>query len=536
MTKYIFITGGVLSSLGKGIATASIGRILKDKGISVTLLKIDPYINIDPGTLSPYQHGEVFVTEDGAETDLDLGHYERFVDINLSKENNFTTGQVYYEVIKKEREGKYNGKTVQIVPHIIEEIIERIKKVNKNKKYEVVITEIGGTVGDIESQPFLEAIRELKLKLKRNQFLLIHLVLVPFVKTAGELKTKPAQHSVQKLNELGLQPDILLCRTEKPLPDNIKEKLSLFCNVEKEAVINAVDVDNIYKIPLNFKKENLDKIILDKLELKPKKDSKEWEFFIKKIENIKRKIKIGLVGKYVELHDAYKSVIEALNHGGYANNVEVIIKWIQSEILEKGDNGELNDVNGILVPGGFGERGIEGKINVIKYARERKIPFLGLCLGMQCAVIEFARNVIGLKNANSTEFDKNCLHPVIDIIPEKKNLKELGGTLRKGAYRCSIKKGTLAYNIYKKSEIFERHRHRYEFNNKYRKIFEKYGMVFSGIYEEKNLVEIIELPSHPFFIGVQFHPEFKSRPNKAHPLFKYFIKYSINYAKNLKNK
>lgn len=530
MTRYIFITGGVLSSLGKGIATASIGRILKDKGLKVTLLKIDPYINVDPGTLSPYQHGEVFVTDDGAETDLDLGHYERFVDINLTKENNFTTGQVYYEVIKKERMGEYKGKTVQVVPHIIEEIINRIKNVNKKGKYDIVITEIGGTVGDIESQPFLEAIREMRIKNDRNKILLIHLVLIPFVKTAGELKTKPAQHSVQKLNEMGLQPDIILCRTEKPLPDSIKEKLSLFCNVEKEAVINAVDVDNIYKIPINLKNEGLDKIILKKLELKPKKDSKEWERFIARIEKIKDKIKIGLVGKYVELHDAYKSVIEALTHAGFANNCKVEVEWIQSENLEN-DKEKLKNIAGIIVPGGFGERGIEGKINVIKIARENNIPFLGLCLGMQCAVIEFARNVIGLEDANSTEFDKNCKNPVIDIIPDKKNLKEIGGTLRKGLYKCEILPETLAYKIYKKKLIEERHRHRYEFNNKYRKIFAKYGMVFSGINREQNLVEIIELPGHPFFIGVQFHPEFKSRVQKAHPLFKAFIKASIKNKK-----
>lgn len=534
MTRYIFVTGGVLSSLGKGIATASIGRLLKDKGLKVTLLKIDPYINVDPGTLSPYQHGEVFVTEDGAETDLDLGHYERFVGIKLSRLNNFTTGQVYYNVIRRERMGDYQGKTVQVVPHIIEEIIQRIKAVNQNSRYDVVITELGGTIGDIESQPFTEAIRQMRLKLKRNRVLLIHLVLVPFIKTAGELKTKPAQHSVRKLNELGLQPDILLCRTEKPLPDDIKSKLSLFCNIEKEAVINAVDVDNIYQIPLNFRKEGLDKIILEKLGLKAKRQFDDWEKLVEKIKNIKNEITIGLVGKYVELHDAYKSVIEALNHGGIENNVNVNIKWIQAEhIIEKGDKA-LKGIYGILVPGGFGERGIEGKIAVIKVAREKKIPFLGLCLGMQCAVIEFARNRVGLEDANSTEFKKNCKNPVIDIINEKRDIKQIGGTLRKGGYKCSIKPDSLAYRIYRKSEVIERHRHRYEFNNKYRKIFEKYGIVFSGIYKEKNLVEIIELPEHPFFIGVQFHPEFQSHPDKAHPLFKSFISAAIEYKRNLR--
>lgn len=533
MTRYIFVTGGVLSSLGKGIATASIGRILKDKGLRVTLLKIDPYINVDPGTLSPYQHGEVFVTEDGAETDLDLGHYERFVEIKLSKLNNFTTGQVYYTVIRRERMGDYQGKTVQVVPHIIEEIIHRIKAVNQNNRYDVVITELGGTIGDIESQPFTEAIRQMRLKLKRNRVLLVHLVLVPYIKTAGELKTKPAQHSVRKLNELGLQPDILLCRTEKPLPDDIKAKLSLFCNIEKEAVINAIDVDNIYEIPLNFRKEGLDRIILEKLGLKPKRQFNDWEKLVEKIKTIKGEITIGLVGKYVELHDAYKSVIEALNHGGIENNVKVNIRWIQAEhIVEKGDKA-LKGIYGILVPGGFGERGIEGKIAVIKVAREKGIPFLGLCLGMQCAVIEFARNKIGLEDANSSEFKKNCKNPVIDIIDEKRNIKQIGGTLRKGGYKCSIKPNSMAYKIYKKQEVIERHRHRYEFNNKYRKIFEKYGMVFSGIYKKKNLVEIIELSEHPFFIGVQFHPEFQSYPDKAHPLFKSFIQAAIEYKKNL---
>ncbi len=532
MTRYIFITGGVLSSLGKGIATASIGRILKDKGLKVTLLKIDPYINIDPGTLSPYQHGEVFVTEDGAETDLDLGHYERFVGVKLSKLNNFTTGQIYYSVIQRERMGDYKGKTVQVVPHIIEEIINRIKAVNQNNKYEVVITELGGTIGDIESQPFTEAIRQMRLKLKKNRVLLIHLVLIPYIKTAGELKTKPAQHSVRKLNELGLQPDILLCRAEKPLPDEIKSKLSLFCNIEKEDVINAVDVDNIYEIPLNFKNDGLDKIILDKLELKPRKDSNDWEKLVEKMRKINKEITIGVVGKYVELHDAYKSVIEALIHGGLENDVKVNIKWIQAErIMEKGKNA-LKGIYGILVPGGFGERGIEGKIAVIKAARENKIPFLGLCLGMQCAIIEFARNKIKIEDANSTEFKKECKNPVIDIIDEKKNIRQIGGTLRKGGYKCVIQPDTLAYKIYKRREIIERHRHRYEFNNKYKKIFEEFGMIFSGIYEEKNLVEIIELQGHPFFIGVQFHPEFQSRPDKAHPLFRAFIKAAIEYKSN----
>jgi len=528
--RYIFVTGGVISSLGKGLLTACVGRLLKDRGIRVTLLKIDPYINIDPGTLSPYQHGEVYVTDDGAETDLDLGHYERFVEIKMSKINNITTGQIYYEVIRRERRGEYNGKTVQVVPHIIDEIIRRIRQVGTSGKYDVVIVELGGTIGDIESQPFTEAFRQMKLKSSKDKFLHIHLVLVPYIPTAGELKTKPAQHSVKKLNELGLQPDILACRSVKPLPGSIKSKLSLFCNVDEKSVINAVDVDNIYEIPINFKKEGLDKLIIEKLELKPVKDDKTWEDFIIRIKKIKKEVYIGLVGKYTELHDAYKSVIEALKHGGWANNVNTNIIWINSE--GKIEERVLNKIKGILVPGGFGERGIEGKIEAVKIARERKIPFLGLCLGMQCAVIEFARNVIKLEDANSTEFKKDCKNPVIDIIPEKKDEKDIGGTLRRGGYNCKIKKNTLAYKIYKKELIRERHRHRFEFNNKYRTIFEKHGMIISGINPEQDLVEIVEYSLHPFFIGVQFHPEFLSRPLSPHPLFKSFIEYSLFYSQS----
>ncbi len=529
--KFIFITGGVISSLGKGIATSSIGRMLKDRGFKVTLLKIDPYINIDPGTLSPYQHGEVFVTIDGGETDLDLGHYERFVGINLQKINNFTTGQVYYSVIEKERRGDYNGKTVQVVPHIIDEIINRIKQVPQKTGSEILITELGGTIGDIESQPFTEAIRQIKLRLNKENFLLIHLVLVPYIKTAGELKTKPAQHSVKKLNELGLQPDILLCRTEKRLPKAIKEKISLFTNVEDEAVINAIDVDNIYEIPLNLKKEGLDRIIIEKLNLTPKKDDNKWELLLNRMNNIKESITIGLVGKYIELHDAYISITAALKHGGIANDVNINIKWIKAEDFEENKSKILDEVCGIIVPGGFGERGVEGKISAVKFVRENKIPFLGICLGMQCAVIEFARNVIKLEDAHSSEFKSDCKNPVIDIIEDKKNIKNIGGTLRLGGYKCKLRNNTLAKSIYKKDEIIERHRHRYEFNNKYRDIYEKNGMIFSGIYEEKDLVEIVEIPEHPFFIGVQFHPEFQSRPDNPHPLFSTFIKKSIEYCK-----
>ncbi len=529
MIKYIFITGGVISSLGKGLAAASIGQILKNKGIKISLLKIDPYLNIDPGTLSPYQHGEVFVTDDGSETDLDLGHYERFVNIKLSKINNFTTGQVYHSVINKERNGDYKGKTVQVVPHIIDEIITRIKRAAQEKPCDVLITELGGTIGDIESQPFTEAIRELKLKLKKEQFLLIHLVLVPYIETAGEIKTKPAQHSVKKLNELGLQPDILLCRSRKVITDEIKSKLSLFCNIEKENIINAMNVDNIYKIPLNFKNERLDKIICRKLKLKTIKikNKNKWEIMLNKMIKIENTINIGLIGKYIELHDAYKSVIEALKHGGIANNVNITVKWVLSDNILKNGIDALKDIHGILVPGGFGERGVEGKIKAVQLAKEYDIPYLGLCLGMQCAVIEFARNVAGLKEANSTEFNPKTKYPVIDIIEDKKYIKQIGGTLRKGAYKCKIFKNTLAYKIYKKTEISERHRHRYEFNNKFKKLLTQKGLILSGIYTKQNLVEIVEIPNKKFFIGVQFHPEFQSTPENPHPLFKAFIKASL---------
>ncbi len=528
--KFIFITGGVISSLGKGIATSSIGRILKDRGFKVTLLKIDPYINVDPGTLSPYQHGEVFVTIDGGETDLDLGHYERFVDINLKKINNFTTGQIYNSVIQKERRGDYNGKTVQVVPHIIDEIIDRIKQVPQKTGSEILITELGGTIGDIESQPFTEAIRQIKLRLNKENFLLIHLVLVPYIKTAGELKTKPAQHSVKKLNELGLQPDIILCRTEKRLPKNIREKISLFTNVENDAVINAVDAETLYEIPLNLKKEGLDKIIMEKLNLTPKKDNNSWNFLVKKVKSINKELNIGLVGKYIELHDAYISIAAALEHSGIANDVKVNIKWINAEKIEEEGVEALKGLGGIIVPGGFGERGVEGKITTIKHVRENNIPFLGICLGMQCAVIEYARNVLKLPDAHSSEFKPNCKSPVIDIMEDKKNLQNIGGTLRLGGYKCELVPGTLASKIYNKKEVIERHRHRYEFNNKYREVFEKNGMIFSGIYKERNLVEIVEIPEHPFFIGVQFHPEFQSRPENPHPIFREFVKASLQNA------
>jgi CTP synthase len=547
MAKFIFITGGVISSLGKGIACASIGRILEARGLKVTLMKFDPYINVDPGTMNPYQHGEVYVTEDGAETDLDLGHYERFTQAQMTKFNNITTGQVYNAVITKERHGDYLGKTIQVIPHITNEIKERIKKVAEVSGADIVIVEIGGTVGDIESLPFLEAARQFRLDVGFENTLYIHLTLVPYIKVADEIKTKPTQHSVGTLREIGIQPDILICRTEKTLSDEVKEKISLFCNVRKEAVIESPDVASIYQIPLVFKKQILDEIILShfKLICQPRSscyeetlsdkegrgkfsDLKDWEKnVVEKAINPKRKVTIAVVGKYITLQDAYKSIYEALIHAGIANDARVEVQKIDSEDIEKeGAQKVLKDVSGILVPGGFGYRGIEGKIKAIKFCRERKIPFLGLCLGMQCAVVEFARDVCGLKGANSTEF-KKTKHPVISLLAEQEKIKDLGGTMRLGAYPCKIKKDSLAFKAYGENLIYERHRHRYEFNNKYRKIMEKKGMVLSGINPRKDLVEIIELKNHPYFIAVQFHPEFKSKPDCAHPLFREFIKAAL---------
>ncbi len=531
MTKYIFITGGVISSLGKGIASASIGKILESRGLKVTLMKFDPYINVDPGTMNPYQHGEVYVTDDGAETDLDLGHYERFTHTKMTKFNNATTGQVYNAVISRERRGDYLGKTIQVIPHITHEIKERVKKVASVSKAQIVIVEIGGTVGDIESLPFLEAARQFGLDAGRENVLYIHLTLVPYIKVAQEIKTKPTQHSVGTLREIGIQPDILICRTEKALSEDVKEKISLFCNVRKEAVIEARDVDSIYQIPIVFKNQILDEIILSHFNLICKaSDLKDWEKnVVERALNPKDKVRIAFVGKYITLQDAYKSVYEALVHGGIANNCKVEIEKVDSEDIEKeGADKFLKNVSGILVPGGFGYRGIEGKIKAINFARINKIPYLGLCLGMQCAAIEFARNVCGLKNANSTEFNKKTPYPVISLLEEQKKITGLGGTMRLGVYPCRIKKNTKIYSlVYKKETILERHRHRYEFNNKYKKIFEKKGMFFSGIYPKNNLVEIIELKDHPYFIAVQFHPEFKSKPDNAHPLFREFIKAAL---------
>ncbi|MCM8798303.1 MAG: CTP synthase [Candidatus Omnitrophica bacterium] len=530
MGKYIFITGGVISSLGKGITSASIGRILEARGLKVSFLKFDPYINVDPGTMNPYQHGEVYVTEDGAETDLDLGHYERFTSAKMSRVNNVTSGQVYFAVISRERKGDYLGKTIQVIPHITDEIKERIRRVGEVSGADIIIVEIGGTVGDIESLPFLEAARQFRLDLGYDNVIYIHVTLIPYVKTSDELKTKPTQHSVGTLREIGIQPDVLICRTEKPLSNEVKEKISLFCNVQKEAVIEAPDVETIYQVPLTFKNQILDEIILSHFKLICRASNLNiWEEkVVKPILFPKDKTKIALVGKYVSLKDSYKSIYEAIAHAGIVNGIKVEIEPIDSESLEKKDQEKiLKDVNGILVPGGFGYRGIEGKIKAIKFARENKIPFLGLCLGMQCAVIEFARNVLGLKEANSTEFKPKTEYSVICLLEEQKKVKELGGTMRLGSYPCKIRKNTLAFKVYQKSLIYERHRHRYEFNNKYRKLFEKKGMVFSGIYPQKNLVEIVELKKHPFFIAVQFHPEFKSKPDRAHPLFREFIKSTL---------
>ena len=529
MPKFIFITGGVVSSLGKGIASASIGKILESRGLKVNLIKCDPYINVDAGTMNPYQHGEVYVTEDGAEADLDLGHYERFTQAKITCSNNVTTGQIYNSVVSKERRGDYLGKTVQVIPHITDEIKERIKRLSEGT--DIVIIEIGGTVGDIEGLPFLEAARQFRLDLGRENVIYIHLTLIPCIKSTDEIKTKPTQHSVGTLREIGIQPDILLCRTEKALSEEVKAKISLFCNVEKEAVIEARDVESIYQIPLIYKEQGLDEIILRLLNLKKisQGDLSDWK---KKVVNVilnsKKTIKICVVGKYITLQDAYKSIYEALNHGGIANNSRVEIIKVDSEDMERKCAEEfLKKANGILVPGGFGYRGIEGKIKPIQYARENKIPYLGICLGMQCAVIEFARNALRLKGANSTEFDKKTPHPVISLLEEQKEIKDLGGTMRLGSYPCKIKENTLAFKIYKNKLIFERHRHRYEFNNKFKKLFEEKGMVFSGIYPEKDLVEIIELKEHRFFIACQFHPEFKSKPDLAHPLFREFIKNTL---------
>ncbi len=532
-SKYIFVTGGVTSSLGKGIIASSLAKLLQARGLACTIQKFDPYINIDPGTLNPYEHGECYVTNDGAETDLDLGHYERFLNTPTSQANNITTGRVYHNVITKERRGDYLGKTVQVVPHITDEIKRNILILGETGKFDVVITEIGGCVGDIESLPFIEAARQLKWDLGEKNTLFIHLTLVPYLASAGELKTKPTQHSVKQLSESGIQPDILVCRTEHPLPQEMKRKIGLFCNVSEQDVIEARDAETIYDVPMLMKQERLDSRVLYKLDIYNDKDSNlsAWSKFLDKLKNPKFEITVGLIGKYVELKDSYKSIAEAFIHAGVANEIKVNVKWISSETMEDIDVAEaLAGLDGILVAPGFGERGILGKINAVKYARENNIPFLGICLGMQCAVIEFARNVIGLTDAHSFEMNSETPYPVIDLMKSQKDVSEKGGTMRLGAYSCKIEKGTMAYKIYGKTSIQERHRHRYEFNNDYLAQFHQAGMVTSGINPEADLVEIVELPNHPFFVGVQFHPEYKSTVEAPSPIFVQFIKAAYQHA------
>jgi CTP synthase len=531
--KYVFVTGGVVSSLGKGIAASSLGMLLKARGLRVTIQKFDPYINVDPGTMNPFQHGEVYVTEDGAETDLDLGHYERFLNENMTRYNNTTTGQVYYEVISRERRGDYLGATVQVIPHITDEIKKRLWNLAKTGKYDVIIVEVGGTVGDIEGLPFLEAIRQFKHDVGRRNAINIHLTLIPYIKAAGEIKTKPTQHSVKTLLEIGVQPDILICRTEKPLSKELKEKIALFCNVESRSVIEGRDVQTIYEVPLMYEKEGLPGIVIEKLNLKCSKPNlKQWLRFVNKVKKPAGKVRIAICGKYIELKDAYKSISEAFVHAGAENDVEVQLDWIRAEDVEDdGAEKYLKGTAGLLIPWGFGNRGIEGKIDAIRFARENKIPFFGICLGLQCAVIEFARNVCGMKDANSTEFRKTK-HNVIDMMLEQKSVRNLGGTMRLGAYPCTIQKGSNAYSAYRKELVTERHRHRFEVNNKFRKKLADNGMIFSGMYINNDLVEIIELPDHPWFVAVQFHPELKSRPVAPHPLFIGFVKAVKENSKN----
>lgn len=542
MTKYIFVTGGVTSSLGKGIISASLAKLLQARGFTVTIQKFDPYINVDPGTLNPYEHGECYVTEDGAETDLDLGHYERFLNTATSQSNNVTTGRIYQTVIEKERAGDYLGKTVQVVPHITNEIKRRVQLLGQSNQFEIVITELGGTVGDIESLPYLEALRQLRYDLGRDNCLVIHLTLIPYLNAAKELKTKPTQHSVKELQKNGIQPDILVCRTEMPINKEIRRKLALFCNVDLRSVIEARDADTIYDVPLLMLEEKLDITVLTKLRLNDRKEPelKKWNSFLKKLKNPKHTVNIALVGKYNELQDAYKSIHESFVHGGSANETKVNIIPIHSESLEEGAERiakELNNVDGVLVAPGFGERGIEGKLNAIQFVRENGIPFFGICLGMQCAVVEFARNVLDIAKASSTEVSLNTPEPIIDLMPDQKTITRKGGTMRLGAYNCILTEGSIANKAYKALNITERHRHRYEFNNDYLDQVQKAGLMATGVNPETNLVEIVELQNHPFFIGVQFHPELKSTVENPHPLFVSFIgaslKYAQRYRKNL---
>lgn len=529
MTKYIFVTGGVVSSLGKGITAASLGRLLKNRGLSVTIQKFDPYINVDPGTMSPYQHGEVFVTDDGAETDLDLGHYERFVDINVTKFSNVTTGKIYSTVLQKERRGDYLGGTVQVIPHITNEIKDKVFRAGQETNVDVVITEIGGTVGDIESLPFLEAIRQIKSDVGRDNVMYIHCTLVPYIKAAGELKTKPTQHSVKELRSLGIQPNIIVVRTEMPIADDMKDKIALFCDIDPKAVIECRDANTLYSIPLTLQEQQMDQIVLDHLKIQaPDAEMTEWKALVDKVLNLSKTTKIALVGKYVELQDAYISVVEALKHAGYAFDADIDIKWINSEEVNESNVQELlQGVDGILVPGGFGDRGIEGKILATQFARENKVPFLGICLGMQLASVEYARNVLGYADAHSAEIAPNTTHPIIDLLPEQKDIEDLGGTLRLGLYPCKLTEGSKAFEAYADEVIYERHRHRYEFNNQFRQEMEKAGFIFSGTSPDGRLVEIIELADHPWFVACQFHPEFTSRPNRPQPLFRDFVEASM---------
>ncbi|MEE1964534.1 CTP synthase [Allomuricauda taeanensis] len=537
-TKYIFVTGGVTSSLGKGIIAASLAKLLQARGYRTTIQKLDPYINVDPGTLNPYEHGECYVTDDGAETDLDLGHYERFLNVRTSQANNVTTGRIYQSVIEKERRGEFLGKTVQVVPHITNEIKERIQILGKNGDYDIIITEIGGTVGDIESLPYIEAVRQLLWELGEHNGIVVHLTLVPFLSAAGELKTKPTQHSVKTLMESGIKADILVCRTEHEISEDIKEKLALFCNVKKEAVIQSIDASTIYDVPLMMQEEGLDAVTLEKLDLpnntEPNLD--QWKEFLQRHKNPKNKVTIGLVGKYVELQDSYKSILEAFIHAGAANEVEVEVRSIHSEhISDKNIDKKLMGLDGILVAPGFGERGIEGKVMAVRYARENNVPFLGICLGMQMAVIEFARNVLGLDNANSTEMDKGTPYPVISLMEEQKSITDMGGTMRLGAWDCHLKENSLVEKVYGSTDIAERHRHRYEFNNAYKQQMEEAGLVASGFNPKTGLVEVVEIPSHPWFIGVQYHPEYKSTVANPHPLFVGFVKAVLAQKQKQKN-
>ena len=527
-TKYIFVLGGVMSGLGKGIAASSIGYLLKQADVSVTIMKLDPYLNVDPGTMNPYQHGEVFVLDDGSETDLDLGHYERFIDVNMTKNNNATAGQIYSKVLEQERKGEYLGETVQVIPHVTDEIKNRIRALNIPKKYDVVICEVGGTVGDIESLPFMEAIRQLSLEVGYHNHMFVHVTLLPFVKASGELKSKPTQHSVMKLREIGLAPDMILCRSEHPIDQSVRDKIALFCNVPSDHVIEGRDVSSIYEVPLTMYKQNAGQLIKERLKIEKPPQLGALKRFINNYNNPKHEVTIAMCGKYTELIDSYKSVLEAFVHAGVENNARVNIKWVQTDNIKNKVSARkaFYDVNGILILPGFGSRGGEGKIRSSQYARENKIPFLGICLGLQCAVIDFARNVCGLKNANSTEFNKNTKYPVIDLMESQRAIKIKGGTMRLGAYDCEIKPGTKTYAAYRKKKISERHRHRYEVNNRFRNRLEKYGLIFSGVNSDLGVIEAIEIKDHPWFVAGQFHPELKSRVNKAHPLFREFIRAS----------